>query len=801
MVLCLLAGVLAFASASPAGAQTSQCTTNTYGDAPTAKQNYASDCGRPFEETWEFRCDWVPGGWQCSGPGSRTDAPVSAPTPTTPPTTAAPAPAAPSAVTADSGTCADGVGGVYGDAPTAKRNYASDCGRPFEETWEFRCDWVPGGWQCSGPVEASNPTVASHSPTTVPTTAAPTPPTPVSTPDPAPAPAASLDAPRNLRYQSRLMVGLLGFVEWDAVDGAAKYNVYVDGDYSSTVSGTSIQVAPLARRTYEIVSVNADASVFSPKSQPLVTDGSFFQGDLEDLAAPAHLWATTTPTSVQLRWDGVPFAEGYDVYRNGTYVRSVTSTTTSFTTTTLATYEVAAWIKLSNGEQTHSPKGAAVSAAGGKNASVFGHSRSGKDVAPEIVMAAFTEDNDVLIAWEQVDSPEADRYRVFRDGELIATTTRGYVVDRNWSANSRYHVAGADGVDLDVSAGVTPPAQANTPNVVAAPVDRDTQYAITHEYQDVLAEISQFNDGAAIWNAYSMLTDIPGTIGGWIAGSGGPGDLPGALPEFRGERGPNFYTAQAMELNYVMASLGSPLLVGSYELPEDRGLGVDLDLYEQLDMQADLVRNAASAVADARSAAGGPLNPTVLREVLEQEIRQAAYNGIELDDARQEDGCSSFSCETPVYSFNPEDNSGGSQMSLVPHPETGELVPELANQNDTDGDGTPDVLDDDLDGDGTPNVLDEAPLDDSKSGVDITDTDGDGIRDVVDLDDDNDGTGDAVDIDPLDPDRDEIDGDGNGIPDDQEDDDEDDDPFDFLDPDWTPDPDCDGGLDEAESCD
>ena len=89
---------------------------------------------------------------------------------------------------------------------------------------------------------------------------------------------------------------------------------------------------------------------------------------------------------------------------------------------------------------------------------------------------------------------------------------------------------------------------------------------------------------------------------------------------------------------------------------------------------------------------------------------------------------------------------------------------------DTDGDGTPDHLDDDDDNDGVPDHLDkdddgDGIPDDQEAAVaagikagTMLDTDGDGIPDQYDADDDNDGVPDHLDKDD----------DGDGIPDDQE---------------------------------
>ncbi len=95
---------------------------------------------------------------------------------------------------------------------------------------------------------------------------------------------------------------------------------------------------------------------------------------------------------------------------------------------------------------------------------------------------------------------------------------------------------------------------------------------------------------------------------------------------------------------------------------------------------------------------------------------------------------------------------------------------------DSDGDGTPDFLDEDDDGDGIPDTIDaepDVPFD--------PDTDGDGTPNSEDWDDDGDGIPDVIDPQPLVPHEDD---------DEDEDDDDDDD---------EPGP-CEGSMDAAAGC-
>ncbi|MCB1034470.1 MAG: hypothetical protein KDD47_11620, partial [Acidobacteria bacterium] len=76
----------------------------------------------------------------------------------------------------------------------------------------------------------------------------------------------------------------------------------------------------------------------------------------------------------------------------------------------------------------------------------------------------------------------------------------------------------------------------------------------------------------------------------------------------------------------------------------------------------------------------------------------------------------------------------------------------LRGAPDTDGDGTPNLMDDDVDGDGEPNWMDADIDNDGIANGDDFDVDGDGLENLFDDDVDGDGF--------INPDDDDIDGDG-----------------------------------------
>ncbi len=127
------------ADPTPSSANNGICKGNVNANLQNAKQNYASNCGQAYNGSSGFhKCSWVTGGWQCEGPGNNDSTPSST-------NTATPAPA-PAPTTND--LC---VGGHYSSPATAKLHFSYDCGTPFHETSEYRCDWAPRGWTCSGP--------------------------------------------------------------------------------------------------------------------------------------------------------------------------------------------------------------------------------------------------------------------------------------------------------------------------------------------------------------------------------------------------------------------------------------------------------------------------------------------------------------------------------------------------------------------------------------------------------------------------------------------------------------------------
>lgn len=125
-------------------------------------------------------------------------------------------------------------------------------------------------------------------------------------------------------------------LSWNTVSGAASYNVYRNGSKanSSAVTATSFTDSGLASGTsysYTVAAVDSSGNVGTTSGAVTGTT----TGTPTKLPAPTGLAVTgATSTSVSLSWNAVSGAASYAVFRNGTQVKS--TTTTSYTDTGLA---------------------------------------------------------------------------------------------------------------------------------------------------------------------------------------------------------------------------------------------------------------------------------------------------------------------------------------------------------------------------------------------------------------------------------------------------------------------------------
>ncbi|HUD11364.1 MAG TPA: fibronectin type III domain-containing protein [Candidatus Saccharimonadia bacterium] len=251
-------------------------------------------------------------------------------------------------------------------------------------------------------------------------------------------------------------------VSWNASTdnvGVTGYIVYRNGNVLATVtSGTTYSDTGLTNQTsytYTVAAYDAAGNI-SAQSPPV----NVSTPDTIPPTVPTGLAATAVSgTQVNLSWnastDNVGVV-GYQVFRNGTLVASVsTGTTYSDTGLTNATtykYSVAAYDAAGN----LSAQSAAVSAVTPDTAA---------PTVPTNLVASSTSSNQVNLSWTaSTDNVGVKGYQVFRGGTLLAVVTSGTSYqDKSVSADvaylytvDAYDAAGNTSVQ-STSASVTPP--------------------------------------------------------------------------------------------------------------------------------------------------------------------------------------------------------------------------------------------------------------------------------------------------------------------------------------------------------
>jgi poly(3-hydroxybutyrate) depolymerase len=148
-------------------------------------------------------------------------------------------------------------------------------------------------------------------------------------------------------------------LSWNAVSGAAGYNVYRAGAKvnASTITGTAYTDSGLTSGTSYSYTVKAVTSSGAAGASSAAVTGTT-TGTPPPLAAPTGLAAgTTTASAVPLTWTATSGATGYNVYRNGSKVNASAIATTSYTDSGLAastTYSYAVTALNSSGESAQS---------------------------------------------------------------------------------------------------------------------------------------------------------------------------------------------------------------------------------------------------------------------------------------------------------------------------------------------------------------------------------------------------------------------------------------------------------------
>jgi poly(3-hydroxybutyrate) depolymerase len=153
-------------------------------------------------------------------------------------------------------------------------------------------------------------------------------------------------------------------LQWNAVSGAAGYNVYRMGSKvnSSAITGTTYTDAGLQSGTsysYTVRAVTGNGA--SSRDSAAVTGTT--TGNSPPLATPTGLAVgSTTASSVALTWNAASGGAGYNVYRNGTKVTASPVPATSYTDSGLAANTIYSYQVSSTSSGRESALSASVSA-------------------------------------------------------------------------------------------------------------------------------------------------------------------------------------------------------------------------------------------------------------------------------------------------------------------------------------------------------------------------------------------------------------------------------------------------------
>lgn len=142
----------------------------------------------------------------------------------------------------------------------------------------------------------------------------------------------ALPAPKNLKAEN--ITDVSATLSWDAVEGAASYNVNINNKTYPVASGTTIPATGLTAETayeWKVVAVNAAGGTSAEAKATFTTTAP-----LPKLPAPTALAVTEgsiTATGATFTWTGAEGATGYNIRFNGGTPTAVTGVT--YTATTL----------------------------------------------------------------------------------------------------------------------------------------------------------------------------------------------------------------------------------------------------------------------------------------------------------------------------------------------------------------------------------------------------------------------------------------------------------------------------------
>lgn len=246
-------------------------------------------------------------------------------------------------------------------------------------------------------------------------------------------------------------------LSWDEVEDAVEYILTRDGEeIGRTTSVTYTDDTELDPGTYGYgIRLINDLGEESGSLLTYITIGEEEEPDepiVEQPEAPENVVATLGDYhSVTLTWDEVDTADFYRIYRDNEEIGTTTSL--AYTESGLdAETEYAYYVE-------------AVNEAGSAAADVVNITTG---IAPEVpetpqnVEANLAEYNAVTLSWSAVEA--ADSYTIFRNGEVIDTTTETLYTDRALNEETEYmytiqavnDVGSSEGATVQITTGTSP---------------------------------------------------------------------------------------------------------------------------------------------------------------------------------------------------------------------------------------------------------------------------------------------------------------------------------------------------------
>jgi cellulose 1,4-beta-cellobiosidase len=150
------------------------------------------------------------------------------------------------------------------------------------------------------------------------------------------------DAPKNLTAVAGASTVSLS---WDSVDSGAettKYNVYRGTTESGTLNSKTKVASSLSEVTYSDASVTTQTTYYyqvtAENSKGESGASNEVKATVGTLPAPANLTATAGTYQVQLSWDTVSGATGYNLYRGTTQTGAISGKSKIITDTSATSY-------------------------------------------------------------------------------------------------------------------------------------------------------------------------------------------------------------------------------------------------------------------------------------------------------------------------------------------------------------------------------------------------------------------------------------------------------------------------------